>query len=90
MGPDYETIGGARWMRWTRGGRALREAIHQFLDAIQSEPGHSWLSAAAHALEESTSKGYAAALRRVRKRTREQFGACPCQVVELEIKESGK
>ena len=70
-----------------RGGRALREAIQQYLEAIQSEPGHSWLSAAAHALEESTRKGYAAALRRLRKHSREQFGASPRQVLELEIKE---
>ena len=70
-----------------RGGRALREAIQQYLKAIQSEPGHSWLSAAAHALEESTRKGYAAALRRLRKHSRQQFGASPRQVPELEIKE---
>ena len=70
-----------------RGGRALREAIQQYLEAIQSEPGHSWLSAAAHALEGSTRKGYAAALRRLRKHSREQFGASPRQVLELEIKE---
>ena len=70
-----------------RGGRALREAIQQYLDAIQSEPGHTWLSAAAHALEKSTRKGYAAALRRLRKRSREHFGASPRQVLELEIKE---
>ena len=70
-----------------RGGRAIREAIQQYLEAIQSEPGHSWLSAAAHALEESTRKGYAAALRQLRKHSREQFGASPCQVLELEIKE---
>ena len=70
-----------------RGGRALREAIQQYLEAIQSEPGHSWLSAAAHALGESTRKGYAAALRRLRKHSREQFGASPRQVLELEIKE---
>ena len=63
-----------------RGGRALREAM-------QSQPGHSWLSAAAHALEESTRKGYTAALQRLRKRSREQFGASPRQVLELEIKE---
>ena len=70
-----------------RGGRALREAIQQYLEAIQSGPGHSWLSAAAHALEESTRKGYAAALRRLRKHSREQFGASPRQVLELEMKE---
>ena len=70
-----------------RGGRAIREAIQQYLEAIQSEPGHSLLSAAAHALEESTRKGYAAALRRLRKHSREQFGASPRQVLELEIKE---
>ena len=33
-----------------RGGRGLREAVPQYLDAIESEPGHSWLSAAAHAM----------------------------------------
>ena len=47
MEPDYESRGGgggARWMRWTGGGRGLREAVQQYLDAIESEPGHSWLS----------------------------------------------
>ena len=33
-------------------------------------------------------KGYAAALRRLRKRIREHFGASPRQVLELEIKET--
>ena len=70
-----------------RGGRALREAVQQYLDAIESEPGHSWLSAAARALEESSRRGYAGALRRLRKRIREQFGASPRQVLELEIRE---
>ena len=70
-----------------RGGRALRKAIQRYLDAIQSEPGHSWMSAAAHALEESTRKGYAPALVRLRKRSREQFGASPRQVLELQVKE---
>ena len=70
-----------------RGGRALRDAVQQYPDAIELEPGHSRLSAAAHALEESTRRGYAAALRRLRKRSREQFGANPRQVLELEIKE---
>ena len=87
MGLDYERMGGARWMSWTGGGRALCEAVQQYLDAIQSEPGHFWLSAAAHALEESTRKGYAAALRRLWKRRGEQFGASPRQLLELEIKE---
>ena len=70
-----------------RGGRGLREAVQRYLDAIESEPGHSWLSVAGHALEDSTRNGYAAALRRLRKRSREQFGASPRQVLELEIKE---
>ena len=70
-----------------RGGRGLREPLQTYLDAIESEPGHSWLSAAAHALEGSTREGYAVALRRLRKRSREQFEARPRQVVELEIKE---
>ena len=70
-----------------RGGRGLREAVQRYLDAIESKPGHSWLPAAAHALEDSTRKGYAAALRRLRKRSREQFGASPRHVLELEIKE---
>ena len=69
------------------GGRALLEAVQQYLDAIESETEHSWLSAAVHALEESTRKGYVAALRRLRKRNWEQFGASPRQVLELEIKE---
>ena len=69
------------------GGRGLREAVQQYLDAIESKPGHSWLSAAAHALEESTRRGYTAALRRPRKRSGEQFAASPRQVLELEIKE---
>ena len=69
------------------GGRGLREAVQTYLDAIESEPGHLWLSTAAHALEESTRKGYAAALRKLRKQSREQFGASPHQVLELEIKE---
>ena len=87
MGLDYESMGGGALDGVDRGGRALREATQQYLDAIQSEPGHSWLSAAAHALEESTRKGYAAALRRPRKHSREQFGASPRQRLELEIKE---
>ena len=70
------------------GGRALREAVQQYLDAIESQPGHSWLSAAAHAPEESTRGGYAAALRRLRKRSREHFWASPRQVLELEIKKT--
>ena len=69
------------------GGRGLREAVQTSLDAIKSEPGHWWLSAAAHALEESTRKGYAAALWKLRKRSRKQFGASPRQLPELEIKE---
>ena len=87
MKPDYESVGGGALDEVDRGGRTLREAIQQYLEAIQSEPGHSWLSAAAHALEESTRKGYAAALRQLRKHSREQFGASPRQVLELEIKE---
>ena len=78
MGPDYQSMGGARWMKWT---------VQQYLDAVQSEPGISWLSAAAHALEESTRKRYAAALRGLRKHSREQFGASPRQDLELEVKE---
>ena len=46
-----------------------------------------YILAAAHALEESTRKGYAAALRRLRKHSQEQFGASPRQVLESEIKE---
>ena len=79
--------GGGALEEVDRGGRGLREAVQKYLDAIESEPGHSWLSAAAHALEESTRKGYAAALRRLRKRSRELFGASPRQVLELGIKE---
>ena len=41
-----------------------------------------------HGLEQSTTRGYAAALRRLRKGSREQFGASPRQVLELEIKET--
>ena len=70
-----------------RGGWLLREAVHKYLDAIESQPGHSWLSVAAHAMEDSTTKGYVAALRRLRKRSRDQFEASPRQVLELEIKE---
>ena len=87
MGPDYDSMGRGALDEVDSGGRALREAVQQYLDAIESEPGHSWLSAAAHALEESTRRGYALALRRLRKRSREQFGASPRQVLELEIKE---
>ena len=88
MGPDYGSRGGGGALdEVDRGGRRLREAVQQSVDAIESEPGHSWLSAAAHALEESTRRGYAAALRRLRKRSREQLGASPRQVLELEIKE---
>ena len=79
--------GGGALNEVDRAGRGLREVEQKYLDAIESEPGHSWLSAAAHALEDSTRKGYAAALRRLRKRSREQFGASPRQVLELEIKE---
>ena len=70
-----------------RGSRALREAVQQYLDATESQPGRSWLSAAAHAPEESTTSGYAPALLRLRKRSLEQFAASPRQVPELEIKE---
>ena len=67
--------------------RRLCEAVQQYLDAIESEPGHSWLSAAAHALKDNTRKGYAAALRKLRNRSREQFEASPRQGPELESKE---
>ena len=69
------------------GGRGLREAVQAYLESIESEPRHLWLSAAAHALEESTKKGYATALRKLGKQSRDQFGAGPRQVLELEIKE---
>ena len=70
-----------------RGGRRHRESVQKYLDAIESEPRHSWLSAAAHALEDITRKGYTAALRRLRKRSREQSGTTPRQVLELEIRD---
>ena len=51
MGPDYGSRGGGGALdELDRGGRGLREAVQKYLDAIESEPGHSWLSAAAHAL----------------------------------------
>ena len=88
-GPNYESRGGGGGALddVDRGGRGLREAVQKYLDAIESEPGHSWLSAAAHALEDSTRKGYAAAIRRLRKQSREHFGPSPRKVLELEIKE---
>ena len=37
-----------------RGGRALREAIQSYNALLDSEPGSSWVTAAAHTSEEST------------------------------------
>ena len=68
-----------------RGGRKLREAMQAYVDAYQVEPGQSWLSAAARALEESTRQGYMAALRKLRKRSRQYSSASPREVLELEI-----
>ena len=87
MGPDYGSRGGGALDEVDRGARGLREAVQKYVDVIESERGQSWLSAAAHALEGSTTKGYAAALWRLRKRSREQSGASPHKVAELEIKE---
>ena len=87
MGRDYGSKGGGALDEVDRGGRGPREAVQKYLDAIESKPGHSWLSAAAHAPEEGTRKGYAAAPWRLRKRRREQFRASPRQVLESEIKE---
>ena len=41
MGPDYESMGGGALDEVDTGGWALREAVQQYVDAIQSEPGHS-------------------------------------------------
>ena len=89
MGPDNGRRGGGGGALddVDMGGKGLGEAIHDYLDAVESEPGQTWLSAAAHALEDSTRKGYAAALRKLRKRSRQLFGASPSQILELEIKE---
>ena len=68
-------------------GRQLREAIQAYLDASTAAPGQPWLSATAHALEESTEKGSAAVLRGLRMWSRQYHPASPREVLELEITE---
>ena len=87
MGRDYGGMGWARWMGWTEGvGDSVRLCRSTWMPSSRSL-GTRGCSAAEHALEDSTRKGYAAGLRRLRKRSREQFGASPRQHLELEIKE---
>ena len=50
MGPDYESRGGGALDEGDRGVRGLREVVQKYLDAIESELGHSWLSAAVGSL----------------------------------------
>ena len=61
--------------------------MQAYLDATTAEHARSWLSAAPHALEESTRKGYAAALRKLRGRSRQYHAANPREALELEITE---